>query len=50
VRLLRTAGRKEEADQACIKALAVLERLPPQRRSAPAMQELEKRLRGPAQP
>ena len=44
--ILRQAGRPAEAREVFQSALAALQTLPPTRRNVPAMQELEKRLRG----
>lgn len=44
-RLLQTMGKKPEAEQVCKAALSILESLPSQRRSAPAIQAMEKNLR-----
>ena len=44
-RLLQKMGKKAEAAQVCKTALTILESLPSQRRSAPAMQAMENKLR-----
>jgi tetratricopeptide (TPR) repeat protein len=43
--ILETAGRADEARRACQEALSAIERLPARHREAPAMRDLESRLR-----